>query len=751
MNLKLRWHVASTLLSLWFLISSCGCIDGKSKGESTDSTTQKVARKSSGNFDLDFDSDTKMRSRLSSVKKESSKSNPYLGEEFLLNRFQRELDGLPTYASLFQRMILMNRVACGELMMGRSLTAIEQLESAIALSYEAELKLLPNEIGPFRRLLIELKTNLIRAWLRVAESENCVNCRNGEGCVFPIQAGGVHSSKEGATAVIALIKSRLNEDPNDLMLRWLLNLMAMSVGSFPEDVPEQFRIPENKLVSPGNHFPRFKEIASDLSIDSLDLSGGAIADDFDNDGWLDIVTSTSDTAGPMRFYRNNGDGTFVDRSTEAKLDKILGGINLVQADFDNDGHLDIYVMRGAWWEERGEHPNSLLKNLGGGVFRDVTFEVGLGSPTHPSLSAGWADFDNDGDLDLFVGADGTRDSQLFENENGKFKNIAFAAGVPNNRTVRGVSWGDFNQDDYPDLYVSNLSAPNRLFKNNGDGTFTDVAEKVGVAKPINSFPCWFWDVNNDGNLDLYVCAYDGGISDFSRDFFEGTSNRETQKLYLGKADGTFDDRTVEYGLDRIALAMGANFGDLDGDGFEDFYLGTGEPAFESLMPNLLFRNKNGKRFDDVTIASGMGHLQKGHGTAFADFDHDGDQDVYIQLGGAYKADVFGNAFFQNPGFETNWIKLKLIGETSNRSAIGAKIKLEFVENGVKRTVYRSINSGGSFGGNPLRSEIGIGKSEEVEMLEVYWPASKTTQRFKNIRPNQLLKINELQGIVGNGT
>ena len=731
------------LLISWIVVTSCGCIDANSISKTS---AQKVVPKSTGNFELSFDSDLKMQSRLASVKRESAKSNPFLGEEFLRNRFQRELAELPSYASDFQKMILMNRIACGELMMGGNLAAIQQLESAINLSYDAEPSLRPNEVAPFRRLVIELKTNLIRAWLRVAEAENCINCRNGEACVFPIQGGGIHSSKDGAKAAIALIKSRLEEDPKDLQMKWLLNLMAMSIGQFPGEVPEQFRIADNKLIA-AHDFPKFQEIGSDLLVDSLDLSGGAIADDFDNDGWIDIVTSTSDASGPMRFYKNNGDGTFADRSKESNLSKMLGGINLIQADFDNDGHLDLYVMRGAWWEDQGRHPNSLLRNLGGGVFRDVTFEVGLGSPAYPSLSAGWSDFDNDGDLDLFVGTDGTRDSQLFENKDGKFKNIALNAGVTNQRTVRGVSWGDFNQDDYPDLYVSNLSAPNRLFKNNGDGTFTDVAEKLGVAKPINSFPCWFWDMNNDGNLDLYVCAYDGVMSDFARDFFEGTSNRETQKLYVGKAGGMFDERTAEFGLDRIALAMGANFGDLDGDGFEDFYLGTGEPAFESLMPNLVFRNKNGQRFDDVTIASGMGHLQKGHGTAFADFDHDGDQDVYVQLGGAYKADVFGNALFQNPGFGTNWIKLKLVGEKSNRSAIGSKIKLEFSENGVKRTVHRTINGGGSFGGNPLRSEIGIGKSREIERLEVYWPASKTTQQFKNIKANQSLKINEVRGII----
>lgn len=756
MKSKQRAGVRFELFFVWSAIVICGCNDGGERGAMQEvESDSKRSSKPTGKFDLSFDSDTKMRSRLRSIAKESAQSNPYLGEEFLLNRFQRELESLPSYAVDFQRMILLNRIACGELMMGRDRAAIEHLENAIALSFDAETKLLANEVGPFRRLLIDLEKNLIRAWLRVAESENCVNCQNGEGCLFPIGNGGVHASKEGATATISLVKSRLAKDPNDLTMRWLLNLMVMSIGDFPDGLPREFRIPQDKLASHIDFrlsdngdsdvavdFPKFKNIGTELNVDSLDLSGGAIADDFDNDGWLDIVTSTSDTAGPMRFYKNNGDGTFADRSEESNLIHMLGGINIVQTDFDNDGNLDIYVMRGAWWGEKGEHPNSLLRNLGGGVFRDVTFEVGLGKPAIPSLSAAWADFDNDGDLDLFVGTDGSRGSQLFENVEGKFHDIASSAGVTNNQTVRGVTWGDFNNDDLPDLYVSNLSAANRLFRNNGDGTFTDVAEKVGVSKPVHSFPCWFWDANNDGNLDLYVCAYDGGINDFAREYFEGTTNRETQKLYLGRADGVFEDRTIEFGLDRMALAMGANFGDLDGDGYEDFCLGTGEPAFESLMPNLLFRNNAGARFEDVTIAAGMGHLQKGHGTAFADFDNDGDQDVYMQMGGAYKADVFGNALFQNPGFGTNWIKIKLIGETSNRAAIGARIKLEFIEDGKSRTVYRWINSGGSFGGNPLQREIGIGKATTIQTLEVYWPTSQTTQKFKDVKPNRLLKISE---------
>ena len=190
--------------------------------------------------------------------------------------------------------------------------------------------------------------------------------------------------------------------------------------------------------------------------------------------------------------------------------------------------------------------------------------------------------------------------------------------------------------------------------------------------------------------------------------------------------------------------MGSNFGDLDNDGFLDFYLGTGYPEYEGLMPNLLFRNVGGKSFVDVTTAAGLGHLQKGHGVAFADFDHDGDQDILAELGGAYAGDVFGNALFENPGFGNHWLVVKLVGVTSNKSAIGARIRTDILEGDKRRSVYKWVNSGGSFGANPLRQHIGLGRAEAIESLEIYWPTTDRTQRFQDVGVDQFIELTEDQ-------
>ena len=174
----------------------------------------------------------------------------------------------------------------------------------------------------------------------------------------------------------------------------------------------------------------------------------------------------------------------------------------------------------------------------------------------------------------------------------------------------------------------------------------------------------------------------------------------------------------------------------------DFYLGTGDPGFGSLMPNLMYLNRGGIKFDDVTMASRLGHLQKGHAVAFADLDKDGDLDLFEQLGGAYPGDGYRDALFENPGFGNTSISLKINGEQSNRSAIGARIKINFIENGKVRSVFRQVSSGGSFGANPLRQCIGIGKAQVVDSIEIYWPTTGKVQKFENINAGSIIEINE---------
>jgi hypothetical protein len=196
------------------------------------------------------------------------------------------------------------------------------------------------------------------------------------------------------------------------------------------------------------------------------------------------------------------------------------------------------------------------------------------------------------------------------------------------------------------------------------------------------------------------------------------------------------------GVNRLLLAMGSNFGDLDNDGWLDFYLGTGEPDLGMLMPNRMFRNDRGQRFQDVTTSGGFGHLQKGHAVAFADLDHDGDQDVYQVLGGAFAADVYRNALFENPGHSNQWIKIKLHGAQANRPGVGARLKLTIQDGNERRVLHRVVGSGGSFGANPFRQEIGLGKATRVEELMVTWPGSGTVQRFKDLPAEREISIRE---------
>ncbi|MDZ7694093.1 MAG: CRTAC1 family protein [Balneolaceae bacterium] len=182
--------------------------------------------------------------------------------------------------------------------------------------------------------------------------------------------------------------------------------------------------------------------------------------------------------------------------------------------------------------------------------------------------------------------------------------------------------------------------------------------------------------------------------------------------------------------------MGSNFGDLDNDGYLDFYIGTGDPDFRSLMPNRMFRNDGGKQFQEVTESGGFGHLQKGHGVSFADLDNDGDQDIFTVMGGAYEGDGYMNALFENPGgFENNWITLLFEGTQSNHFGIGTRITINVATPAGDRTIYRTVTTGSSFGSNSLQQEIGLGNATSVQSIQVFWPASGKEQVFKDVKMN----------------
>ena len=672
------------------------------------------------------DGHQRMLKLLREIRDRSSTENLYTGIEFH-SRERQQLELLAAEAPAAQRAQLHLFVGKDELRLGNNLQAVEHLLKAYELSDKS---------------LVQPAFQLAVAYLRLGETQNCLAHRNAESCILPIRGGGVHQEQTSARTTIKYLLEVLDRRPNHIASRWLLNLAYMTVGEYPENIPPKFLVPPERFES-GHEFPRFRDVAPKLGLSTVSLSGGAIADDFDNDGRLDIVVSDWSPSGQLRYFRNNGDGSFAERTGEAGFRGLFGGLNLIQADYDNDGDLDIYVLRGAWLGKAGRYPNSLLQNDGKAHFRDLTFDAGLGEDHYPTQTAAWADYDNDGDLDLYVGNE-TFPSQLFRNDgDGTFTNVAHDAGVTNDDVAKAVVWGDYDGDRYPDLYVSNFGGPNRLYHNNGDGTFTDSAPDADVTYPFKSLPAWFWDFNNDGNLDLFVSGYERRVEDVAAHYL-GLPSMETEpdSLYQGDGKGSFEEVGFDMNLSSVTQPMGSNFGDLDNDGFPDFYLGTGYPEYEGLMPNLLFHNLGGKRFADVTTAAGLGHLQKGHGVAFADFDHDGDQDIFAELGGAYAGDVFGNALFENPGFGNQWLVVKLVGVTSNKSAIGARIRADIMEGGKERSVYKWVNSGGSFGANPLRQHLGLGRAEVIQSLEIYWPTSDRTQLFQDVEVNQFIVVTE---------
>ena len=598
-----------------------------------------------------------------------------------------------------------------------------------------------------------VKELLAISYLRLGEQENCIQNHTAESCIFPIAGAGVYTLKEGPEKAAEIYLQILEKDPDNLSARHLLNLCYMTLGTWPAAVPAAYRIDPSAFASE-YPLPRFTDVGMNLGVDVNDLSGGAIMEDFNRDGHMDLVCSSMDLKGQLRYFEYHN-GQLMDHTVKAGLEGQVGGLNLIHADYNNDGFPDILVLRGAWFESFGKQPNSLLRNNGDGTFTDVTREAGILS-FFPTQTATWADFNRDGHLDLFIANESTKRFQApcelyISQGDGTFRNQTEAAGLTAQRFYKGVAAGDYDNDGFPDLYLSAYGAENQLYHNlglneSGQVIFEEIAAQTGVQEPIFSFPVWFWDYDNDGWEDIFVSGYE--FRKQAPELIKEYLGREIDPSFLpcfyhNNGDGTFTNNRAALQMERNLFAMGCNYGDLDNDGYQDFYIGTGAPEMTDLFPNRMFRSMEGQYFQDVTTAGGFGHLQKGHGIAFGDIDNDGDQDIYHTLGGAYVGDVFQNALFLNPGTpHNNWITLELEGTQSNRMGIGARLTLVISEPLTSRRICRTISTGSSFGASSLQAEIGLGASSEVDSLIVYWPASDTRQVFTGVEAGEKWKITE---------
>lgn len=669
------------------------------------------------------------------AEREGAWDNPWDLQEKKVASLQANLR---TETDPIKRLILRRELAQQYIAGGTSEAAIATLEALLS------------EYGPSlpTRDIETLKADLALAYFRLGELRNCTWNHNSDACIFPVQAEGVHKEQLGAAEAAKrygeLLADPKTDSENALVYRWLLNISYMVLGKYPDGVPKQWLIPLETFASDYD-IGKFRDVAATRGLTVFGRAGGVILEDFDNDGHLDLMISHMGLEEQLEYFHNDGDGKFTRMTEKAGLKGIVGGLNIVQADYNNDGCIDVFIPRGAWLHDKGQYPSSLLRNNCDGTFTDVTAKAGLLN-NYPTQTAVWADFNNDGLLDLFVGNEIVRDKVAWpkrarnfrlylNNGDGTFTDVGPKSGINVSGMIKGATADDYDNDGWIDLYVSVMGGPNHLFRNVGAKgkipKFVDVTREAGVAEPNMSFTCWFFDYNNDGWPDIFVSGYWATMPNIVREYLgqKDKAKGERPRLYRNNKDGTFTDVSREAHLDRLLLTMGANFGDLDNDGWLDFYVGTGAAPFTNIVPNQMFRNHGGQYFENVTTSGGFGHLQKGHGVAFGDIDNNGNQDVFEVIGGAYTADRFWSALFKNPGHGNHWIKLNLIGARANRFAVGARIRVRITEEGKTREIFRTVNSGGSFGASSLRPHIGLGKAAVVDQIEIRWPGSGLVQRF----------------------
>ena len=564
---------------------------------------------------------------------------------------------------------------------------------------------------------------------RIDERKCCYDDFRSNSCIFPViekdylfPTGNIKKANE-------IWGKLLREQPWDYRTKWMFNMSSHLIGNEPErKLRSVFPQKIANDTTPGDI--ETSNVSSKMNLNCEGLAGGVIVEDFDQNGLQDVFRTSWYFDHDCQLFLQTEPGRFSEQTGQFGLQGEVGGLNCVSTDYNNDGYVDILILRGGWLEGLGLLPNSLLKNVNGKRFENVSFETGLTS-AYPSHSAVWADFNNDGWLDLVIGNESRNDefpSEFYLNQGGiVFNEHSGASGLNVNAYVKGLSATDYDNDGDVDLFFSIFGGDNQLIKNllaeTGELKFTDVSQVANVTGPRDSFSCMFFDYNNDGHEDLFVGGYgSSSVSEACRAYLGLTPKTGTSVLYRNLGDGTFQDVTGGMGLNNILNVMGLNHGDLNADGHEDIYIGTGSPSFSNLIPNRLFINEGGTNFVEKTYESRTGSLQKGHGISFADLDNDGDLEIYAALGGWYTGDNFKDFIFStNKDFKG--LNLKLQGSASNALGIGAKVEAVFDD----RTVYRQLFNSSSFGNNPLSVYLGQSHSSRLRSVSVYWPNGGITQ------------------------
>jgi hypothetical protein len=481
----------------------------------------------------------------------------------------------------------------------------------------------------------------------------------------------------------------------------------------------------------------YEDIAGRVGLDKTSGGRGIAVFDYDGDGRLDVAIACAH--GGLSLYRNKGDGTFEDVSIESGVYQAVNGFGLAAGDYNNSGFPSLCVVRNGFYGGMIE----LWRNNCDGTFTDVSGESGV-SAWAPAFSCSWVDYDCDGKLDLFVCTNlgGLFDRKIphklyHNNGDGTFTEVAQQVGIDSPWGAIGHSWGDYNNDGYPDLFVSNVIGRPQLFRNNGNGTFTEVTKEAELDVPALAFNAQFCDIDNDGWLDIvqYTWAIHEDVID-SMQTGSAPPHGHSTRVFRNNRDGTFTVISPELGLTECWGSMSGNAADINNDGYLDIVLGNGGPLMDRNEPMVVLES-DGTRFRDVTFSAGLPYLGKGHGVNCADLFGDGRLSILIATGGAYPGDLMTASVFAPKHRPGNYLAVLLQGTKSNRAAIGARLKL--VAGG--REQHRVINGGSNFGCLPPQQHFGLGQLEAVESLEIWWP-SGVMEKFEGLPANTRVKIVE---------
>jgi tetratricopeptide (TPR) repeat protein len=530
----------------------------------------------------------------------------------------------------------------------------------------------------------------------------------------------------------------LDANPDNAPARYWTWLAAQKLGGYPAEIPAANRM-EMKTGWNATSL-EYEDIAARAGLDKTSGGRGIAVFDYDGDGRLDVAIACAH--GGISLYRNNGDGTFKDVSVESGLYHAVNGFGMAAGDYNNSGYPSLAVVRMGFYGGMIE----LWRNNGDGTFTDVSVASGI-SAWAPSFTCSWVDYDCDGKLDLFVCTnlgglfDRKVQHKLYHNNgDGTFTERAQQAGIVSPWGAIGHSWGDYNNDGFPDLFLSNAIGRPQLFRNNGDGTFTDVTTAAQLDVPALAFNAQFCDVDNDGWLD--IIQYTWSIhEDTIHSMRTGSAPPygHATRVYKNNRNGTFSVISPQLGLTECWGSMSGNAADINNDGYLDIVLGNGGPLVDRNEPMVVLEN-DGKRFRNITFTAGLPFMGKGHGINCADLFGDGRLAILCATGGAYPGDLMTTSVFAPKHRPGNYLSVVLEGTRSNRGAVGARLKLT----AGGREQHRVINGGSNFGCLPPQQHFGLGDLEQVDLLEINWPSgirqilvslpANTVQRVTEPRP-----------------